>query len=85
MDCSNIPLWNKLLFYMLVICILKDRMDIEYDPQNWQFSHNETAISRQRNEAPIYYLVNIIHKIFKNIKEKKWKIKKFPWFLLIFH
>lgn len=56
---------------MLVICILKDRMDIEYDPQNWQFSHNETAISRQRNEAPIYYLVNIIRKIFKNIKEKK--------------
>ena len=56
---------------MLVICILKDRMDIEYDPQNWQLSHNETAISRQRNEAPIYYLVNIIRKIFKNIKEKK--------------
>ena len=32
-------------------------MDIQYDTKNWQFSHNVTAISTQRNEAPIYYLV----------------------------
>ena len=25
--------------------------------KNWQFSHNVTAISRKKNEAPIYYLV----------------------------
>ena len=44
---------------MLAICILKKRMDIQYGPKNWQFSHNDTTISRQRNEAPIYCLVTL--------------------------